>query len=275
MKRKILIYLAVVLIIGTRTLAQNASEPTRISIETAQSLLVYQIGDSGLIGSGTAFIAEVKGNYYLITNWHVVTNREFYWSGTPLKKGGAPTKLEVIFQGKVLGDFTHAFIPLYKGKKQKWIDLMFNNKITDVVAIPIPKYPNAQYYTVFNDTLIDPNREPVVSVMTDVFIVGFPHGESSFESWGLYKRGTVASEPELNLGDLPVFAIDATTKAGMSGSPVYFHSPNGYLTKGGAMMMGSGITRFIGVYGAQKPDIEIGIVWKRDFIIDALIKAVK
>ena len=83
----------------------------------------------------------------------------------------------------------------------------------------------------------------------------------------VWKRGSVATEFNIDVGDLPSFIIDTATREGMSGSPVIARSVGGYTTVGGGTMIGPGTyNRFLGVYSGRYvggiDEAHLGIVWK-------------
>ena len=43
----------------------------------------------------------------------------------------------------------------------------------------------------------------------------------------IWKKSTIASEPDIDINNLPCFYIDSTTREGMSGAPVVFFSKDG------------------------------------------------
>ena len=68
----------------------------------------------------------------------------------------------------------------------------------------------------------------------------------------IWKRGSIASEPELPADDLPLFLVDSNTYKGMSGSPVYARTIGGYLSKQHEVFqMAARSTRFLGVYSGR------------------------
>lgn len=70
----------------------------------------------------------------------------------------------------------------------------------------------------------------------------------------------------------PTFLIDATTRGGMSGSPVVLRLTGGYPTRNGGMVLAGGMaTKFLGVYaGRIHDDVEIGYVWRPGLVIEIL-----
>jgi hypothetical protein len=97
----------------------------------------------------------------------------------------------------------------------------------------------------------------------------------------IWKRATIATEPDFDLDGLPKFYIDTATREGMSGSPVYAQEVGYWLPEGESdqskATLGKG-RRFLGVYsGRLGADDEFkaqrGIVWKESALI-SLIEAV-
>jgi hypothetical protein len=105
-----------------------------------------------------------------------------------------------------------------------------------------------------------------------VSIIGFPFGLSTAGAWPIWKTGHIASDPDLDYDDRPAFLIDATTRAGMSGSPVVLRSYGGYASSKAHMVIGGGPgTRFLGVYsGRIHNQAEIGRVWRPSSIKEIL-----
>ena len=128
------------------------------------------------------------------------------------------------------------------------------------------------------------NLEKIVLMPSlDVFVLGFPRGMSGGANFPVWKRGSIASEPDLDIDDLPKIFIDTATREGMSGAPV-FVIQRGYWRKEGKDRFGnfqevSGIgegRRFIGVYsgrvGNDALSAQLGVVWKHN-VIDEIIKS--
>ena len=115
---------------------------------------------------------------------------------------------------------------------------------------------------------------------SDCFIVGYPEGLGGSEGTPIWKRGSIASEPELKLNGQDCFLVDSATRSGMSGSPVFAklmgdfgpegvpHSPNENLKLFGFW------TKFLGVYsgrnGVDDYGFQLGRVWKGDLIAETV-----
>jgi hypothetical protein len=73
------------------------------------------------------------------------------------------------------------------------------------------------------------------------------------------------------------FLIDASTRSGMSGSPVVFRPLGPYLKKSGEMSVADGnMSIFMGIYsGRIRDDSDIGIVWRPKIVAEVLDHALK
>jgi hypothetical protein len=115
----------------------------------------------------------------------------------------------------------------------------------------------------------------------DAFILGFPKGIAHQQLLPIWKRGSIATEPEIpREDDLPVFLVDTATREGMSGAPVLLRSFSGYGKADGSSVLGTGpFTRFIGIYSGRfgaddELAVQLGRVWHRSVIDELLANGV-
>ena len=115
----------------------------------------------------------------------------------------------------------------------------------------------------------------------EAFVLGYPRGMSGGGHFPIWKRATIATEPDFDLDGLPRFYIDTATREGMSGSPVYAQEVGYWLPEGetdqGKASIGKG-RRFVGVYSGRlgaddEFKAQLGIVWKESALI-SLIESV-
>jgi hypothetical protein len=88
----------------------------------------------------------------------------------------------------------------------------------------------------------------------------------------IWKTGHVASDIDLDWDNKPAFLIDATTKSGMSGSPVIAKRVSIYQTSNGNTI--GNAVKFLGVYSGREisdQGIEVGFVWKPRTITEILL----
>lgn len=224
------------------------------------------------LGTATGFIIEWHKKYYLITNYHVVSGRHPDTNEIRDPGGNVPDKLLIWHHSNVTGTWLIKSEGLYKNGNKIWYEHPNGHNI-DIIALPIS-------YTK-SDILIYPfdlelaNADMIPEVAMPVSIIGFPMGMSASGKFPIWKTGHIASEPLINLDSKPAFLIDATTRGGMSGSPVVLRLYGGYKTKSGSsMMVTSGVrTLFLGVYSGQWPHPEIGKVWK-PIVINEILESI-
>lgn len=231
---------------------------------SCSSLLINIKGDGEDLGFATGFIVEEKGNTFLITNRHVFLDEKNYTN---------PKEVLIFHHSKEnLGSWILKSEKLYENSSPRWIEHPLKQDV-DVVALPLRELELTKTYPL-NLSLSD--ADMVIEPAMPLVIIGFPEGNTSGGiSQGLFpiwKVGHVASDPDLDYGSRPIFLIDATTRGGMSGSPVLARLWGGYKTRSNQMIISSTPrTKFLGIYsGRINERIEIGLVWKPHVISEIL-----
>ena len=252
---------------GNPAATPTAIPMRRIDPLSATSLLLKPRKDGKNVATATGFVVAHGNRLFLITNRHVVTGYD------PWRKKQtfiAPDALWICHHGMAPGAWSPQVEPLFEAGKRRWLEHPLGPAI-DVVALPLTSLPSDKVkpYPLNYAVLAESDMELVVAM--PVSIVGFPEGMSGPGGFAVWKTGHVASDPDLDLGDKPLFLIDATTRGGMSGSPVYLRVTGGYTKRGGGLNVLPGVfTRFLGVYSAQAQELEIGFVWKPQVITEIL-----
>jgi hypothetical protein len=214
------------------------------------------------VSSATGFTIERNGSYYLVTNWHVVTGINPDTNEVLSRNADVPDELRVWMHVDPLGNWRQIRIPLLDPSSKELYLVNSDGQSTDVVIVPLLNLPDQIRVYRFDLSLSETDMIPDVAM--PVSIVGFPHGISAAGKFPIWKTGHLASEYDLNYADKPVCLVDATTRGGMSGSPVVMKMNGGYRTNDGRYILAGGVTtRFLGIYsGRIHNDIEIGKVWK-------------
>ena len=248
--------------------------------------------DESIVGHATGFFWRRNGKSYLITNRHVVTNRNGFTTEyvnqclQPLKitfyagEWISPNLLISGQTGQMRFARTAQKILLYNDDNTAaWFeDPLFNQYRTDIVAIPISYSP----------TINHPTQNPFLNefgydslhtfVGADVFIVGYPYRNYEGMMIPIWKRGSIAAEPQFPVDKNPLFFVDALTKDGMSGSPVFRRTFGPAPLANGVLQLDNFVTtEFVGVYSGRMGSTElaqaaIGMAWyanRIDKIIDA------
>lgn len=229
------------------------------------------------LSNATCFIYKDNHEIFIVTNWHVVTGRNFETNKILHSQGAVPNKLKIhlykyeddknIFQTSKVFE-----IMLYDEQNNpKWKEIKIEQKQVDVVIIPV-SIPNEYNFLSIQDAEEPFNDDTSFQIGEDVFVLGYPFG---MDGGGLpiWKRASVASEPTLDIKGLPYFYIDTASRSGMSGSPVvlYKRRPLTVLTSIDGGPYSRYYTKFIGVYSGrigvnEKDEVQLGIVWKREVI---------
>lgn len=242
--------------------------PISVDPLSATSLHVVPKFNEIELASATAFTIESNAIIYLVTNWHVVTGRNADTGKCLDKNAAIPNLLRVRFHKKgSLGHWIHIDLQLVNEDQEAlWREHPLGREV-DVVAIPLPPELGSQV-ALFPLDLALASVDMVATPALPVSVIGYPLGLSAGESWPIWKTGHIASDPDLDFQPgRPAFLIDATTRSGMSGSPVVLRLDN-YMKADGSQVLAGGIaTKFMGVYaGRIHEESEIGRVW-RPFIL--------
>jgi hypothetical protein len=257
-------------------------------------------GSDAVLATGTGFTYFYENQMFLITNGHNITRMNPEQTERISDSIAFPKRIDTRFKMAIGGDpdrvgiTGRSNVDLYKDEdftQPNWFVHPGYGYLVDVVAVPIERttLPGNAMLCPINDYAFDKDYEPRVS--DDVFILGYPFDIVGEMEYPLWKRGTIASEPVLNIGNLPKILIDTATRAGMSGSPVIMQrtgihgiddityrtdrmpaeKPSPKPTKIGT------IHDFLGVYsgrigGQDEFQAQLGIVWK-GYVIEEILQA--
>lgn len=227
------------------------------------------------LGTATAFTYLTDGTVYLITNWHVVSGLHAQTGNVLHTTKGVPNRLVIMFYKKAeLGRWTSLSLTLYQNRTPVWLEHPTLGRRVDVVALPvrIPESATCNPANEQSDDSFDllPGQ--------DVFILGFPEGFSGGGRLPIWKRGSLATEPDVDVNGLPKFLVDTATRRGMSGAPVIAQVAGMWMPSGSSSMndaiFGRAGQRFIGVYSSREGDdetkVQMGVVWKAS-VIDEIV----
>ncbi len=256
-----------------------------VSLTTHHLDLCLQETDT-VISSGSGFLYERNHEFFLITNWHNVSGRNPITKKCLSSNLAIPDMLSTLFRDKTQpANCRREHIALYKDinmQEPVWYEHPVYGCSVDVVAIPIPD-KIIEDYKLFPINAIDFNVGYKEEVADDAFVIGYPFSEITHLQLPIWKRASIASEPDINLDQLPKFLIDTATRPGLSGSPVIMQRIGIHGVKNGVLDGSEVIGRirnFIGIYsgriGSDEVQAQLGVVWKAkviDEIIDERVKA--
>ncbi len=254
--------------------------PDPISLTTHHLHLCFRPTDA-VLSSGTGFIYERHGFNYLVTNWHNVTGRSPTDGKCLSHTLAVPDMLSTLFRTKDNpGACQREHLPLYSDEEMQcplWLSHPTYGSKIDVVALHLPS-TITESYQLFPINKIEFDSKYKTEVADDVFVVGYPFSDITHLHLPIWKRASVASEPDVDLEQLPKILIDTATRSGLSGSPVVMQRIGIHGASGGSLTGNEVIGRirnFIGVYsgriGADETKAQLGLVWKAraiDEIID-------
>jgi hypothetical protein len=236
--------------------------------------------DGSEIGSAVSsgFLWRHNGNVYVVTNWHCLTGKNaktllplgnFFPNRVLVEcKFNRPDKQDAKL-GTLLS-LKHE-VPIEDDTGNRlWIEHPMGHTI-DIAAFRLPIVENGgHHFCCLNEIDYEGRWQPVVA--TDAFIVGFPEGVASAHETPIWKRASIASEPDLNYDESPVFLVDTIGNRGVSGSPVVAVGSGMFLPDAelsGDSVIGSW-KRFVGVYAGRLGEdgiwAQLGRVWKASLI---------
>lgn len=173
----------------------------------------------------TGFFIRTDDAVLLITNWHVVSGLDPADISKAAKATPVLLKATVISKTQMVTELT---IPLYD---EQLSPLWFEHPMGSEVDLAICRLPATleKYFDFIDVHSVEDETHIAEQVANDVFIVGYPFSRDEFKnSFGndapyympVWKRGSLAFEPGLRLKGR-MLLIDALSRAGMSGSPVF------------------------------------------------------
>ena len=266
---------------ATDTAATSTKPVKRVDPLSVVSLyLEAQLGGTQ-VTQATGFVVKERDLHFLVTNWHVVTLRDPE-TGKPVLKHGStgrpiadPDSLRIWHHGKQLGTWVTRVEPLREPDgSPRWIEHKEGRSV-DVVAVPLQNIDEHVQVYPLDRGLAD--IDMALDVAMPISIIGFPAGFTGPHRFPIWKTGHIASDPELDYDGRPMFLIDATTRGGMSGSPVMLRSW-AFRNQAGTTVFTQGMrTRLLGVYSGRLggSKTEIGKVWRAAVLEEIVARAVQ
>jgi hypothetical protein len=219
--------------------------------------------------TGTGFCVRQGDRLFLITNWHNLSGRDPATGKYMPGNTRDPVAIQIFFHAsKNLGSWFSQILPLKNADGTRtWLEHP-NGRAVDVAALPLDPTPEVRIFE------LDPKLAAADLYLTPsetVSIIGFPFGKTASHLYPIWKTGHIASEIDLDFEGKPVFLVDATTRPGMSGSPVMAVRFGLRRTSKGIFFDGATVRRFLGIYSGRIHDkSEIAMVWKPHVIQEVL-----
>lgn len=242
------------------------------SVTTLRLTLLSQ---GNTISVATGFLSAHQGAVYLVTNWHVISGRH-PGTGEPLNRMFAvPDTLTTSLPMKgQLGTWSgEARVGLYRPDGSPLWQQHPRGREVDVAAIRLHPFPdNCEAYTLPRPT---DTANMAIKVGMDAFVLGYPKGMSHQGVLPIWKRASIATEPDIPHNNSPMFLVDTATREGMSGAPVLLRASI-FQTIDGITNLTAGMSsRFVGIYsgryGAEDEfGAQLGRVWLKSTVDDVL-----
>jgi hypothetical protein len=196
-----------------------------------------------------------------------------------LKGGSRPNKFQCHFIIRV-GDYGRERIEIPvrdENDNPRWlVHPTHNYRPVDIVAILLNAEELKNRVTLLPINELASGKLAIMVGM-EVFILGYPFG-SAPPALPVWKRGSIASEPNLVKLTTQYYLIDTASRPGMSGSPVILRSWSNHVLESSnwVAVTDKPIDRIIGIYSGRKDnalaEAQIGMVWHVDYI-DEIIDA--
>ena len=238
-----------------------------------------------------------KPNIWLATNWHVLAGRHTSPPHNAMhSKGAIPNRvrLNLILKANQ-PEYTPGGPPVLL--KEHFIDLYnqgglafwyqhAQGPVFDVAVLNL--HPLIETCEMRGINHVALNNDMAIQIGNQIFILGYPLGFQHFAETPIWKAGVIASEPNQETHESRNrVVIDATTRQGMSGSPVIMRQKTHYISEQGDIVAEANATRFIGIY-SSRPDIavatdindedrraEIGFFYKSGCVYDAIMRGIR
>lgn len=232
-----------------------------ISIAVSKLELFF---DDQPLSNATGFFWRSGAVTYLVTNWHVLSGRDAL-TGVCLdtRTAAVPNCIKIDILSGLLGDQrSSARVQLLDDDGPIWVEHPRFGRQVDVAMLALPDGVARCVYPI-NDRLTGNYH---VQVAEDVFVIGYPLA-IDVERLPIWKRASVASEPDIDAEGQPKLYVDTASTSGMSGSPVIHRATKGVTESGELVIAGPLESRLLGVYSGRVSrggslDAQLGIVWK-------------
>jgi len=181
-------------------------------------------GQSSFRSYATGFFVRDEAHLFLVTNWHVLSGLDP--SNPKVVTKPPPNYAKLSLRSKE-GGLIELTVPLYDHDMNPLWSEHPDRFSVDLVIYSLPAVL-AEHFEMVDIRMVATDKEIEEVVAKDVFILGYPFGRDEMRaSFGedapyylpIWKRGTIASEPLIRLGER-VILIDSLSRPGMSGAPV-------------------------------------------------------
>ncbi len=196
---------------------------TRIDYYSLTTIPIEQCANGKSIGNATAFVWKRREQHYLITNWHVATGRNA--ATGEMDAIVQPDMFKALFNPRVtdFGKVPRDITIRDSENRPLWFAHPLRQRGSDVVAVPLPISGDDPIIDLYPVNSARSEADLAVQIGMDVFILGYPFGAEP-PGFPVWKRGSIASEPDLVPFGAGYLLVDTASRPGMSGAPVFRRS---------------------------------------------------
>ena len=230
------------------------------------------------ISNATGFFIENDDDWFLVSNWHVLSGRHPTTGQTLHKGGGVPDSVSYIrysIENNKLRSQS-VTIPLVNSisGESYWLQHKDLGQDIDIAAIKVTEVGMAK-------KLINPDghdEKMYIDAGYEVFLPGYPLGIGGPGHLPIWKRASVATS--LEVGDQKCFLVDTASREGMSGSPCFSIANWQYYRQdpqtGKLTVVQRPLShRLLGVYSGRinpsdQLEAQLGIVWREHLLFEIL-----
>jgi hypothetical protein len=231
------------------------------------------------LGQGTGFIWMIRNQHYLVTNWHVLSMCDFFTRKNLRSDAGRPNFLRTLFNVSTGSFEKQRWDIRIRDEDDKPLWLVHPSRRVDVAVLPVPFKPEELIIELYPLNILA-NATLRISIGMDVFILGYPF-KIEPPAYPVWKRGSIASEPQLARLTTDYFLVDTASRPGMSGAPVIRRSWTNHMEEPGVVVLiDPPLNRFIGVYSGRLPtqhpcEAQLGLVWDASLIDEIIVGNIK
>jgi len=171
----------------------------------------------------TSFLYRKDGELFLVTDWHNMAARHPDTRRLLSSTGALPNNMEVCIPLSTQPTKWHyGLVQICKEdfSDPEWYEHPTHGSRVDVAVMPVTLdkgFPAPPEVHPINDYPFSNFQEEVGE---EVFILGYPKAKTGGGALPIWKRGSIASEPQADLDGVPKLLVDTASREGMSGSPV-------------------------------------------------------
>jgi hypothetical protein len=244
-----------------------------MSRKSFSSLLLRLTANGNELGTATGFVVDLGTSKRLVTNWHVLSGREPDTLQPKHKSAATPDGVTIWHNKNSLSEemewVERQERLVDEEGKPLWLEHPRLRNRADIAALELKALDGVELYPYD----VEKPGPPIVWGPSDpVSIIGFPFGKTAGGMCGIWVHGWVASEPDIDLDELPRFLVDSRTRPGNSGSPVIAVRTGSVLHTNEVMVQYfMPPETFLGVYsGRINEQSDLGYVWKLSVVRELL-----